>query len=402
MLQINDIKGVTMFFGTSKLKDEIITLSQSLSIKENELQIHKSELQEKDAQNKQLTLHNNELQNTISELTHKLSQITLHQNNLTETNSIEETLKALLSFENENLKVGLLDIQSNLAQSTDLARENLDSTQDVKTIFKDSSMKLKNITTEIDSLYANATEINQVVNQLNEKATNIAKAVVTIEQISFQTNILSLNAAVEAATAGEAGKGFAVVAGEVRNLANRSSDSAKEINDVVKSIQNSVTLTNQKFELIAKAIDQISQTTSNYSSEINQAMNITSNAFDGIAHITDKVFMSLAKLDHVIWKVNTYLSVAHQKPAFTFVDHKNCRLGKWYNDGLGKKFFSKTPSYGKLDIPHSKVHNATHHVFDAISENGVEYKSALEALAEMEKASKDVFDLLDKILHERH
>ena len=112
--------------------------------------------------------------------------------------------------------------------------------------------------------------------------------------------------------------------------------------------------------------------------------------------------MSLAKLDHVIWKVNTYLSVSHKKPAFGFVDHKSCRLGKWYNEGLGKKFFSSTPSYGKLDLPHSKVHNATHHVFDAIKNEEVNYDYAIKALLEMEQASKDVFKLLDQILHERH
>ena len=70
-------------------------------------------------------------------------------------------------------------------------------------------------------------EINAQVNLVNE-------AISVIDQIAFQTNILSLNAAVEAATAGEAGKGFAVVAGEVRNLASRSSEAAKEIKNIVE------------------------------------------------------------------------------------------------------------------------------------------------------------------------
>ncbi|WP_371868594.1 methyl-accepting chemotaxis protein [Malaciobacter pacificus] len=70
-------------------------------------------------------------------------------------------------------------------------------------------------------------EINQKVNSINE-------AIIVIDQIAFQTNILSLNAAVEAATAGEAGKGFAVVAQEVRNLASRSAEAAREIKNLVE------------------------------------------------------------------------------------------------------------------------------------------------------------------------
>jgi methyl-accepting chemotaxis protein len=76
------------------------------------------------------------------------------------------------------------------------------------------------------------------MDEINEQTQSIANAITVIDQIAFQTNILSLNAAVEAATAGEAGKGFAVVAAEVRNLASRSAEAAKEIKDLVENATN--------------------------------------------------------------------------------------------------------------------------------------------------------------------
>ena len=80
-----------------------------------------------------------------------------------------------------------------------------------------------------------ASDTTLSMDNLNEQVTAINDAISVIDQIAFQTNILSLNAAVEAATAGEAGKGFAVVAQEVRNLATRSAEAAKEIKDLVEN-----------------------------------------------------------------------------------------------------------------------------------------------------------------------
>ena len=88
-----------------------------------------------------------------------------------------------------------------------------------------------------DSVSVGEKLANQTVSsmdEINEKVSSINEAITIIDKIAFQTNILSLNAAVEAATAGEAGKGFAVVAQEVRNLANRSAEAAKEIKELVE------------------------------------------------------------------------------------------------------------------------------------------------------------------------
>ena len=79
-----------------------------------------------------------------------------------------------------------------------------------------------------------ASKTAESMEEINTKVSSINEAITVIDQIAFQTNILSLNAAVEAATAGEAGKGFAVVAQEVRNLASRSAEAAKEIKDLVE------------------------------------------------------------------------------------------------------------------------------------------------------------------------
>ena len=80
-----------------------------------------------------------------------------------------------------------------------------------------------------------ATKTNQSMDEINKEVSSITEAIEVIDQIAFQTNILSLNAAVEAATAGEVGKGFAVVAQEVRNLASRSAEAAKQIKELVET-----------------------------------------------------------------------------------------------------------------------------------------------------------------------
>jgi methyl-accepting chemotaxis protein len=80
-----------------------------------------------------------------------------------------------------------------------------------------------------------ASKTSDAMDEINEQVTAITESITVIDQIAFQTNILSLNAAVEAATAGEAGKGFAVVAQEVRNLASRSADAANDIKTLVEN-----------------------------------------------------------------------------------------------------------------------------------------------------------------------
>ncbi|WP_320036398.1 methyl-accepting chemotaxis protein [Halarcobacter sp.] len=121
----------------------------------------------------------------------------------------------------EETAAALEEITSNISHNT----ENV-----VK--MAQNANELKKSSSEGEKL---ATQTTTAMDSINEQVTAINDAISVIDQIAFQTNILSLNAAVEAATAGEAGKGFAVVAQEVRNLASRSAEAAKEIKDLVES-----------------------------------------------------------------------------------------------------------------------------------------------------------------------
>ena len=125
--------------------------------------------------------------------------------------------------------------------------------------------------------------------EINEKVTAINEAITVIDQIAFQTNILSLNAAVEAATAGEAGRGFAVVAAEVRNLANRSADAAKEIKTIVEDAtikaDNGKNIANDMIKGYKELSENISHTT-NIIQDIQKA---SKEQLDGIIQINDAI-----------------------------------------------------------------------------------------------------------------
>ena len=116
-----------------------------------------------------------------------------------------------------------------------------------------------------------ANKTSEAMNDINNEVSSIKDAISIIDQISFQTNILSLNAAVEAATAGEAGKGFAVVAQEVRNLANRSAEAA---NDIKKIVENATKKADLGKDISLSMIEGYSKLNENVSNTIELISNI--------------------------------------------------------------------------------------------------------------------------------
>ncbi len=134
-----------------------------------------------------------------------------------------------------------------------------------------------------------ATKTSEAMHEINDKVNAVIEAITIIDQIAFQTNILSLNAAVEAATAGEAGKGFAVVAQEVRNLASRSSEAANEIKNLVDKATEQTDIGNQTATEMIKGYEVLNNNISQTTELIQSVANDTNTQRDKIEHINESI-----------------------------------------------------------------------------------------------------------------
>ena len=175
----------------------------------------------------------------------------------------------------EETAAALEQITSNIRNNTNSIAQMSKLSSSVTSSAKDGELLANQTTLAMD-------EINTQVNLVNE-------AISVIDQIAFQTNILSLNAAVEAATAGEAGKGFAVVAQEVRNLASRSAEAAREIKDIVELATKKA---NEGKEIANSMIEGYKDLNSNISQTINLITDIQNSSKEqllGIEQINDVV-----------------------------------------------------------------------------------------------------------------
>lgn len=277
----------------------------------------------------------------------------------------------------------LFDEQSKLAETAQL--------------FTQSTLMLDHIQQDVNSLSQTTNDSRTSVENLAEAATNIAQFTDLIAGISNQTNLLALNAAIEAARAGEQGRGFAVVADEVRTLAAKTAEATEEIKEFVDNIANSAQSTRAGFDTMVESMNSMETSISTVGTVINDVMAQANNLTQVITTSTARGFIETVMMDHILYKLDIYKSAfgVTDKTADDFVTHHNCRLGQWYYQGEGDRLFSGSATFRNLEGPHAAVHT---HGIDAVKLYlSGDDQAAARRLQAMEDASGEVTLLLEQL-----
>ncbi len=357
----------------------------------------------------------------------------------------------------------LLSTSSSLSDSSTKQASSLEETaasiDEITATIQSNADNIKHMGSISEELHASAkvgnslaTDTSTAMNDINEKIDQITEAITIIDQIAFQTNILSLNAAVEAATAGEAGKGFAVVAGEVRNLASRSADAANEIKSLVEEAtikaKEGETISskmidgynelNVKIDQTKSIIEEVAGASENQRSriiQINEAIaqidhmtQENASSASGLNEISSEVeklsqeieltisqahfnkeykqmvcntelayITSKYKRTHIEFK-SEYFKQLNQFNSIAITDHNNCKMGKWINEQEQQgTTLTKSSAWSKLKKVHEKVHQDIQEYIDENAKHVPQSQLENKAL-QIEDDTIEVFNQLNQSL----
>lgn len=220
------------------------------------------------------TLHN-VLHNLLNDIRTQAEDVDEHSRN---TSSIAKETEANIFSQQSNLddiSLAITDLNNVSENVSERANHTASITQDVTDGVTASGDKMQDTLRDINLLAQSISQANDVVSQLSSQSDSIGSIISTIDGIAEQTNLLALNAAIEAARAGEQGRGFAVVADEVRTLAQRTQSATSEINDLVSGLQ--------------KGAVEASSVMNSSTEQAMQTVNNATQATELLGQVTDKV-----------------------------------------------------------------------------------------------------------------
>lgn len=261
---------------------------------------------------------------------------------------------------------------------------------------------IQEISDKLHELIVSANTSASSIHILNEKTREITSIVGLIKEIAEQTNLLALNAAIEAARAGEHGRGFAVVADEVRKLAERTQKATSEIAISIQTLQQDASDLQESAELTDSIAQNSVESIEKFRATFNQFSHDAKKASSYANAIENMVYVLLAKIDHTIYKSNAYTSIVRRQKRMEIQNHTECRLGQWYN-GFAKEKFGKTQAYPKIEKPHSEIHrfvNLNLSFIDPTDRVVENHQTIIANFEKMEEYSQEMYRYLESMVNE--
>jgi hypothetical protein len=300
----------------------------------------------------------------------------------------------------ENMKVfgqSFLALQqSQVSAAQSLQDEKLHAIE-AASVSSSNRESVEKISDTLNVLSSDTLRSSDNVENLSQRAGQIGSIVRLIKEIAEQTNLLALNAAIEAARAGEQGRGFAVVADEVRKLAERTAAATSDISSIVISIQCETDQAKVQMMDLANKSKEFSSDVSGVMDSMKHLLTLSKKMEGAISAAALRSFVEVSKIDHILYKFEIYKVFMGNsgRTAESFSSHADCRLGKWYFEGEGRECFSKLNGYVAIAKPHQEFHQLGREAVNAF--RGGNAFAGMKYVENLEAASMEVLSGLEKI-----
>ncbi len=283
----------------------------------------------------------------------------------------------------------LLESSEMLDEVVELNEKNVEKTESAHKYSED-------VIESMEELVNYSKDLKKVVETLNKSTEEITNVISLIRDISDQTNLLALNAAIEAARAGEHGKGFAVVADEVRNLAERTRKATEEVAANIEKLKQEASDINKISDTFVLKIEEDVKALRNLGAALMEIVNNAQTIEEKTSKVNYLIKVIVGKIDHILLKVKAYEAIAlHKKEEV--VPETECNFGKWFASELIYLIKDK----GILeDIAkhHKNVHDMVREVIKRAVDEGIIDQQIVEMLKSMENSSKVAFEELEEVI----